>query len=106
MKIETSTPTNNRNTAMRIIRSRFPRLRRSGSTAIIKSGSRQAIFGCLCGSTHSTSTDYNGRNALHVREWEQAHADCVLHLVHATHCENRRVCHGRGQAVNPTLVVL
>ena len=104
--MKTETPTNNRNTAMRIIRSRFPRLRRVTATAIIKSGSRQAIFGCLCGSTHSTSTDYNGRNALHVREWEHAHADCVLHLVHATRIENRRVCHGGGIAYNPTLVVL
>ena len=48
----------------------------------------------------------NGRNALHVREWEHAHADCVLRFVHATHCENRRVCHGGGIAYNPTLVVL
>ena len=104
--MKTETPTNNRNTAMRIIRSRFPRLRRSGSTAIIKSGSSQAIYGCLCGSTHSTSTGYNGRNALHVREWEHAHADCALHLVNATHIENRRVCHGYGVAYNPTLVVV
>jgi hypothetical protein len=102
-------PTNlnsNRAAAMKIIRGRFPQLRRSGSTAIIKSGSSQAIYGCLCGSTHSTSTSYNGRNALHVHEWEHAHADCALHLINATHIENRLVCHGRGQAVNPTLVVL
>ena len=93
-------------TAMTIIRKRFPRIRRSGSTAIIKSGSRQAIYGCLCGSTHSTSTDYRGRHALHVREWEHAHANCALHLMGASRLENRRVCHGCGFAYNPTLVVL
>ena len=92
-------------TAMTIIRKRFPMLRRTGSTAIIKSGSRQAIYGCLCGSTHSTSTDYDGRNAKHVREWEHAHADCALHLVNATEIEYRRTYYGRGVATNLVLVV-
>jgi len=98
--------TANAHTAMTIIRKRFPRLRRTAATAIIKSGSRQAIYGCLCGSTHSTSTDYRGRHALHVREWEHAHANCALHLMGASRLENRRVCHGCGFAYNPTLVVL
>jgi hypothetical protein len=103
MNAETAnTPT----AAMTTIRKRFPRLRRTAATAIIKSGSRQAIYGCLCGSTHSTSTDYRGRHALHVREWEHAHADCALRLMSASRLENRRVSHGCGFAYNPTLVVL
>ena len=48
-------------------------LRRSGATAIEHSGGRRTIFGCLCGSQHSTSTDWNGRQALHVQRWQHEH---------------------------------
>lgn len=62
------------------VREVFPRLRRSASTAIVHSGGKQTIFGCLCGSSHTTSTDWNGRAAKHVREWERDHASCALRV--------------------------
>lgn len=52
-------------------------LRRTGATAIEHSGGRQTIFGCLCGSRHTASTDWNGRNAKHVQDWQGQHeASC------------------------------
>lgn len=48
-------------TAIKIIRDKFPTLRRTSSTAIVRSGGRATVFGCLCGSYHTTSTDYRGR---------------------------------------------
>ena len=48
-------------------------LRRTSATAIEHSGGKQTIFGCICGSRHTTSTDWNGRNAKHVIEWQVQH---------------------------------
>ena len=62
---------------MSIIRDAFPKMRRTAATAIIHSGGRKTIFGCLCGSRHTTSTDWHGRDALHVREWQGDHAACA-----------------------------
>ena len=68
-------------TAIKIIRDKFPALRRTSSTAIVHSGGRATVFGCLCGSYHTTSTDYRGREARHVREWQKEHAACSSNLV-------------------------
>ena len=66
------------NTKNFAVQQRFARsLRRTGATAIIHSGGRQTIFGCLCGSRHTASTDWNGRSALHVTNWQAEHeASC------------------------------
>lgn len=48
-------------------------LRRTGPTAIEHSGGTQTIFGCICGSRHTASTDWDGRNAKHVKEWQGKH---------------------------------
>jgi len=61
---------------MLLIRSKFPKLRRTEPTAIIHSGGNQTIYDCLCGSRHTTSTNWNGRNAKHVKDWKNEHADC------------------------------
>ena len=47
--------------------------RRTGATAITHSGGKQTIFGCLCGSRHTTSTDWYGRSAKHVQDWQEQH---------------------------------
>lgn len=53
--------------------------RRTGVTAIIHSGGKRTVFGCLCGSRHTTSTDWDGRNAKHVVEWQEQHeGDCAF----------------------------
>lgn len=62
------------------LRRAFPRLRRTRSTAIIHSGGRQTIFGCLCGAEHTTSTEWHGRDAVHVAVWRQEHEDCAARL--------------------------
>jgi hypothetical protein len=69
-----------REEAMTILRKAWPAMRRTYSTAIIHSGGKQTIFGCICGSRHTTSTDWNGREAKHVREWEAEHANCCISL--------------------------
>lgn len=66
--------------AMTILRTNWPALRRTESTAIVHCGGKQTIFGCLCGSRHTTSTDWNGREAKHVQEWQQEHEDCCIDL--------------------------
>ena len=48
-----------------------PRLRRTGPTAIIHSGDKQTIFGCLCGAQHTCATNY--RQAHHVADWRDYH---------------------------------
>jgi hypothetical protein len=68
------------NEAMTLLRKLFPKMRRTASTAITHSGGRQTIFGCLCGARHTTSTDWNGRNARHVGEWQGEHAKCCITL--------------------------
>ena len=47
--------------------------RRTGATAITHSGGKQTIFGCLCGSRHTASTEWNGRSAKHVQDWHHQH---------------------------------
>ncbi len=64
-------------TPMAIIRRIFPSLRRSRPTAIVHSGGKQTVFGCLCGGTHTCATDFGGRDAKHVQEWLSDHADCA-----------------------------
>ena len=66
--------------AMRIIRAEFPAMRRTSATAIIRSGGRRTVFGCLCGSRHTCSTDWRGRETKHVREWRALHEACALRL--------------------------
>lgn len=63
---------------MKVIRRNFPAMRRNHPTAIIHSGGRQTIFNCICGSRHTTSTDWNGREAKHVIDWQREHADCAI----------------------------
>ena len=59
-------------------------LRRTGATAIIHSGGKRTIFGCLCGATHTASTEWNGRNAKHVTDWIQQHeASCRTRFTRA-----------------------
>ena len=65
-----------KNKSMETIRRAFPVLRRTNPTAIIHNGGARTIFGCLCGSTHTTSTDWKGRDASHVWQWRIEHADC------------------------------
>jgi hypothetical protein len=68
------------NATIQMIRKAFPAMRRTASTAIIHSGGKRTIFGCLCGATHTTSTDWDGRNAKHVREWREQHAACAARI--------------------------
>jgi len=63
--------------AMQAIREVEKSWRRTRATAIIHSGSRRTVFGCLCGAEHTTSTDWNGRTAKHVVEWRDEHAGCA-----------------------------
>lgn len=62
------------------IRKVFPRMRRTAATAIIHSGGKRTIFGCLCGSQHTTSTDWHGRDAKHVQDWRDVHSDCAVKI--------------------------
>jgi hypothetical protein len=49
------------------------RYRRTSATAIIHSGGKRTICGCVCGARHTTSTDWDGRNARHVVDWKAKH---------------------------------
>lgn len=60
-----------------------PRARRTAATAIIHSGSVRTVFGCVCGAAHTTSTEWRGRDALHVSAWEHEHAGCLRAFVEA-----------------------
>jgi hypothetical protein len=51
-------------------------MRRSKSTAIVHTGSRQTVFGCLCGAQHTVATDY--RRAKHLRDWQDDHEPCII----------------------------
>lgn len=64
--------------AMKTLRRVFPMMRREHSTAIIRSGGKRTIYGCICGAQHTTSTEWRGREAKHVYEWRQAHAECCV----------------------------
>jgi len=70
-------------TSLTTWRAANPRARRTRATAIVHNGARQTIYGCVCGSRHSTSTDWNGRNALHVGSWRAIHEDCIIAAVAA-----------------------
>jgi hypothetical protein len=59
----------------------YPRSRRTESTAIIHSGGRQTIYGCVCGAEHTTSTEWKGREAKHVLDWRAEHANCMKQIV-------------------------
>ena len=63
--------------SMIAIRRAFPRLRRTSATAIIHSGGKQTIFGCLCGAKHTCATDWNGRDSKHVAVWCREHEACA-----------------------------
>jgi hypothetical protein len=66
--------------ALKVLKTAWPKLRRNGSTAIIRSGSRRTVFGCLCGDQHTCATDWDGRSSKHVTEWRAEHADCAINL--------------------------
>jgi hypothetical protein len=68
-------------TAIAQLRKIRPTMRRTRATAIIHSGGRQTIYGCVCGARHTTSTDWNGRDAKHVREWRDEHAACAARVL-------------------------
>jgi len=78
--METSEKTMTEAEAMTILRRAFPLMRRSCATAIIHSGGKRTIFGCLCGSQHTTSTDWHGRDAKHVQTWQDEHAECAIKI--------------------------
>lgn len=61
----------------------YKTIRRSSPTAIVHSGGKQTIFGCVCGATHTTSTDWNGRRAKHVIEWQRRHDESCRELYEA-----------------------
>jgi hypothetical protein len=46
-------------------------LRRTSVTAIVHSGGKRTIYGCLCGAQHTCATDY--RKAKHVADWQEEH---------------------------------
>ena len=66
--------------AMQILRAAWPTMRRTASTAIIHSGGKRTIFGCLCGATHTCSTEWNGRESKHVQDWQREHSRCCIKL--------------------------
>jgi hypothetical protein len=66
------------NDGIALLKKRNPKMRRTNSTAICRSGGRQTIFDCVCGARHTTSTGWNGRSALHVRVWRGEHSDCAI----------------------------
>jgi hypothetical protein len=68
------------NEAIAHLKKGWPQLRRTASTAIIHSGSKRTIFGCLCGARHTASTVWNGREAKHVWDWRSEHSDCAINL--------------------------
>jgi hypothetical protein len=74
----------------------------------VRSGGRATVFACLCGSVHTASTDWRGRHAQHVREWEREHEGCAAELVarlEHLRLERRRYPYGHGCcAYVPTLV--
>ena len=53
--------------ALTLYRRLNPKARRTNSTAIIHSGSRQTVRDCVCGSVHTESTRHRGQTK-HVRE--------------------------------------
>jgi hypothetical protein len=57
-----------------------PKARRANSTAIIHSGGRRTIYGCVCGATHTEATDYRGKSK-HYADWRRAHKDCMFHAI-------------------------
>ena len=65
-----------RYTARAAWRAAHPMARRDRPTAIVHNGSAQTIFACICGARHSTSTDWHGRDALHVDKWRAEHDGC------------------------------
>lgn len=66
--------------ALKIYRDANPRARRTGPTAIEHSGGTQTIYGCVCGSRHTVATRNRG-STKHEREWQRAHANCLLDWV-------------------------
>lgn len=67
--------------AMQRIRKMFPSLRRKDSVAIIHSGCKQTVYGCLCGAVHTCATRH--RNAKHVERFIDAHCECADKLLSA-----------------------
>lgn len=59
------------------LRKVFPAMRRTRATAIIRSGAKRTVFGCVCGSRHTCSTEWRGRDSKHVREWRAEHDACA-----------------------------
>ena len=67
--------------ALKIWRAAHPLARRTRATAICHNGGAKTVFDCVCGSTHSTSTDWNGREARHVLVWREEHDNCIIAAV-------------------------
>lgn len=56
-----------------------PLSRRTNSTAIVHSGSRQTIFDCVCGAIHTCSSWH--RDSKHVSQWRTEHSDCMRRYI-------------------------
>lgn len=67
-----------------------PHLRRTKPTAIYSNGSRQTLFNCICGSIHSASTEWRGREAKHVLDWRRQHDRGCNPVPAAIELENKR----------------
>lgn len=90
---------------MKQIRETFPTLRRRRPTAIIRSGSGQTVYGCLCGSLHTCATRH--RDAKHVRDWIAEHEGCARRI--AADLEQAEIVLversvGRRTVVSPTVL--
>jgi hypothetical protein len=66
--------------AMRILRLQNPSMRRTKPVAIIHSGGKQTIFGCVCGAQHTTATRYRGKTR-HEADFRLAHKYCAERIV-------------------------
>ena len=69
--------------ALAIWRAANPMARRTRATAICHNGGARTVFDCVCGSRHSTSTEWRGRDARHVVEWREAHDNCIIAAISA-----------------------
>ena len=61
---------------MRYYRAARPQARRTAATAIVHSGGKQTIYGCVCGSRHTVATLWRDKT-VHLQLWRAAHADCI-----------------------------
>lgn len=103
---QTQPATDKTQTAMAILRDRFPALRRTGAVAIVHNGQSATVLGCLCGATHSAPTNTRS-TALHVKTFVAEHASCAAELaarIERLTLIRRNVRHGNVVASNVELV--